>query len=182
MRRTKISAIRWPRPVLIIALDMKNAASTSQTYLSAYPLRAFSIGTARNKATATTPSRTIALPVRGCTIEPTMVAMKTASSVHASRVTPSGGDINAITMPTPIVINHLKILSRFISVNLEVVGRRSNKKRTVPNPPLDLSTCQCRFLFAQVRFFDSWVLREFFRVPLHHDPSGLQDICTIGVM
>jgi hypothetical protein len=53
-----------------------------------------------------TPSSTIALPVSGWTIDPTIVAAKIASSVHASRVTPSGRGSTAINTPTPIVISH----------------------------------------------------------------------------
>ncbi len=112
--RMKSSAIRRPSPVLIIARDIKNAASTSQTTGSAYPasvdfiLRvsmAFRSGRAGSvtvliiaslsgidfvKAIAATPSRTIAPPGAGRKIEPTMVATNIASKRHDCGVMPSG--------------------------------------------------------------------------------------------
>src|SRR6476620_9411086 len=57
-----------------------------------------------------TPNRTIALPVKGWRTEPTMVAIKTASSIQVSRVTPSGRGITAISTPQPTTTSHFNAL------------------------------------------------------------------------
>jgi hypothetical protein len=55
---------------------------------------------------AITPSKTIALPDKGWTIEPTIVAIKIARSVHDSRLIPSGTGMNATAKADAATTSH----------------------------------------------------------------------------
>src|SRR4029079_14674822 len=88
--RMKRKAIRRPRPVLMMAREMKNAQSTIQTMGSAYPLRASTGVMVPVSAIAQTPKRTMELAGAGRTMEPTIVAMKMARRRQEAAVIPVG--------------------------------------------------------------------------------------------
>src|ERR1043165_7978458 len=94
------NAMRRPRPVLIMPREMKNAASTSHTTGSAYPVSTSFIFITLKSGNAVTPSRTTAAPGIGRTIDPVIVAAKIASSRHDCGVTPLGDGINRIPTAT----------------------------------------------------------------------------------
>jgi hypothetical protein len=78
-----------PSPVFITPREMKKAHSTSQTSGSLYPLSASAGVIVPVTAMAQTPKSTTA-PAGAGRIEPTMVAMKMASSHHDLSLMPSG--------------------------------------------------------------------------------------------
>ena len=88
--RTKNSAMRRARPVLISAREMKNAACTSHTVESPYPASALAGLTPPSTMLSVTAISTNAPPGSDCRIEPAIVAMNMPVSRQPSALTAAG--------------------------------------------------------------------------------------------
>ena len=122
-------AMRVPSPVLMNAVAMKKAATTSQTTVLPKPAVASAMVRVP-ESTATAIAINATAPIgRGRSTIPTIVATKTASSCQARGCTPAGAGASQIATPTSTTAAR------------RAVSTRGVRPLAFTSPPMRYSQC-----------------------------------------